>query len=236
MSLLIGVTTYGRNEDGKFELPGEYIDAVRRAGGVPVLLPPGDTQHDALFKQLDGLVLTGGGDIAPGEYGSPGHDTVYLVDPERDASELYLARKVVESQLPTFAICRGMQVINVAHGGTLHEHIPTEFGDRIAHRAPPRRPTPHEITVKPASRLRDITRESTFVCQSWHHQAIDTLAPSFTVVAEAADGVIEAVESDLNPWLICVQWHPELTAAEDPIQQRLFDAVVAYAKEKKSGV
>ena len=230
--VLIGVTTYGRNEDGRFELPGDYIDAVRRAGGMPVLLTPGEAQRDALFERLDGLVLTGGGDVAPAQYGSPGHATIYMVDPERDASELYLAKRAVDAQLPTLAICRGLQIVNVAYGGTLHENVPDAYGDSVLHRAPPRRPTPHRIRVSADSRLAAVTRDTEFTCQSWHHQAVKNLAPEFVVSAQADDGLIEAIESPRYPRLVCVQWHPELTAAEDPIQQRLFEQLVVFAQQR----
>ena len=231
-SVLIGVTMYGRSQDGKFELPGDYIDAVRRAGGIPVLLTPGEAQRDALFDRLDGLVLTGGGDIAPAEYGSPGHATIRNVNPERDASELYLAKRAVDAQLPMLAICRGLQIVNVAYGGTLHENVPDVYDESVVHRAPPRRPTPHCIRVSPNSRLAAVTRDTEFTCQSWHHQAVKDLAPEFVAIAHADDGLIEAIESPRYPQLLCVQWHPELTAADDPIQQRLFEQLVAFAQQR----
>ncbi|MDH3377128.1 MAG: gamma-glutamyl-gamma-aminobutyrate hydrolase family protein [Gammaproteobacteria bacterium] len=229
---LIGVTTYGRSEDGKFSLPGDYIDAVRRAGGIPVLLPPGEAQRDALFDRLDGLVLAGGGDIAPAEYGSAGHATIYMVDPERDASELYLAKRAVDAQLPTLAICRGLQIVNVAYGGTLHENVSDQYGESVVHRAPPRHATPHRVRVNANSRLAAVTRDTEFTCQSWHHQAVKNLAADFEPAAHADDGLIEAIESPRFPHLLCVQWHPELTAAEDPIQQRLFKQLVVDAQQR----
>src|SRR5262245_30522576 len=105
---LIGITTYGRNSENKFTLPAVYIEAVRRAGGIPLLIPPGETRLDELLATVDGLILSGGGDIDPAYYGSPGHPTVYMIDPERDSSELELARRVAERGMPTLCICRGL--------------------------------------------------------------------------------------------------------------------------------
>jgi len=222
---IIGITTYGRDEDNRFRAPGDYVDAVRRAGGFALLIPPGGG-IEILLSQLDGLILAGGGDLDPQQYGGRMHEMVYSVDHERDACEIELARRVVDRGLPTFGICRGMQVLNVALGGTLHEHLPDVVGETISHRRPPREPTEHEVRVKSGSRLGLITQELEFVAASWHHQALRDVAGGLSVVAHAPDGTIEAVEMTAHPWLIAVQWHPELTAATSPTQQRLFDAFV----------
>ncbi len=229
MAALIGITTYGRDEDNRFPLPGEYVDSVRRAGGIPVLIPPGDVDPNALLSRVDALLLAGGGDLDPGHYQGRTHETVYMTDAERDSTELELARAVVERQFPTLCICRGIQVLNVALGGTLHEHLPDVVGDTINHRLPPREPTPHAIAVRPDSRLASIVGATEFSAASWHHQAIRDIAPELMVSAEAPDGTIEAVEMPEHPWLIAVQWHPELTAHQDETQQRLFDAFVQAA-------
>ena len=231
---IIGITTYGRDERGRYTLPGEYVDAVERAGAVPVLIPP-VPQHAARYLDLvEGIVLAGGGDIDPSHYGGAAHDTNYGVDPARDRLELDLARLIVERRQPTLAICRGLQILNVALGGTLIEHLPAVVGEDVLHRAPPREPTPHPVAVAPGSRLAAIAGTTpdaaAFAPMSWHHQAIRTLAPGLEVVARAPDGTIEAVEMRAHPWLIAVQWHPELTAAREPAQQRLFDALVAATK------
>jgi putative glutamine amidotransferase len=224
---VIGITTYGRDEKGRYTLPSEYVAAVQRAGAVPVLIPP-VPEHAARYLELvDGLVLAGGGDLDPAHYGGSAHETLYSVDAQRDALELELARRLVARSQPTLAICRGLQVLNVALGGTLIEHLPAVVGEQVLHRAPPREPTPHAVAIAPGSRLAAIAGTTECAPMSWHHQAIRTLAPGFTVVAKAPDGTIEAVESSKHPWLIGVQWHPELTADKDPTQQRLFDALVA---------
>ncbi len=157
---IIGITTYGRDEDNRFRLPCLYVDAVRRAGGVAVLIPPGDDPGEELFSVVDGVILAGGGDIDPALYGGRPHETIYSVDGERDRSELALARHLAGSSVPTLGICRGHQVINVALGGTLHEHLPEAVGDRVMHRLPPREPTEHPIVVAEGSRLASILGET----------------------------------------------------------------------------
>jgi len=226
---LIGITTYGRDEGNRFSLPADYVDAVRRAGGAAVLLPPGEANVDRWLDLLDGVVLAGGGDLDPRLYGGSPHETIYMVDAERDRSEIAIARRIVASQLPALGICRGMQVLNVALGGTLHEHLPDRFGDSVRHRAPPREPTSHAIRADASSRIAEIFGAHEFEAESWHHQAVRDLAAGLVVVAHAPDGVIEAIEKPDHPWLYAVQWHPELSASRDPVQQRVFDRLVEAA-------
>ena len=225
-SSLIGITTYGRDEDNKFPLPSEYVDAVRRAGGIALLVPPGETALNALMTRLDGLILTGGGDIDPNRYGGQQHETIYMTDAERDEMELAMVKMANDACLPLFGICRGAQMINVALGGTLIENLPDVVGDEIAHRLPPREPTEHAVTVTPDSKLAGMLPELEFIAATWHHQGIRDVAPGLDVVAHAPDGTIEAVEMREHPWLVGIQWHPELTAAEDALQQGLFNEFV----------
>jgi putative glutamine amidotransferase len=230
---LIGLTTYGKDEHGNYGLPANYVDAVRRAKGIPVLIPPGEPQVAALLARLDGLILTGGGDLDPAHYVGADHEAIYMVDPERDRTEIALSRIAVKNKLPTLGICRGMQVLNVGLGGTLIEHLPDVVGDAIAHRLPPRLPARHMITVDGESHLaRCLQREQTEVV-SWHHQAVRIPAPGLRPVAHAPDGAIEALEMPEHPWLLAVQWHPEMSAKEDPCQQHLFDALVQAAANLK---
>jgi putative glutamine amidotransferase len=232
MKPVIGITTYGRDEKGRYTLPSEYVVAVARAGAVPVLIPPLPDHAQAYLDLLDGIVLAGGGDMDPTHYGGDAHATLYGVDAARDALELELAREIVARRAPTLAICRGMQVLNVALGGTLIEHLPAVVGEDVLHRKPPRDPTPHAVRVTAGTRLAQIAGATDFAPMSWHHQAIRTTAPGLAAVAHAPDGTIEAVEMSEHPWLIAVQWHPELTADRDPSQQRLFDALARAAREK----
>ena len=229
-SSLIGVTTYGVDEKDDYRLPSLYVECIRRAGGEPLLIPPGDGHLEDILSVLSGVVLVGGGDIDPKHYNGTQHKAVYGINEERDISEIELTRHLLKQQLPTLAICRGMQVVNIALGGTLIEDVPSEIGTKTIHRLPPRLPVEHDIIISPGSRLASIINESKIVAASWHHQAIREVAGSFSVVASAPDGTIEAIESESYPNLIAVQWHPELTAAGDVIQQRLFDEFLKIIK------
>ena len=231
---IIGITSYGRNDEKLFTLPAAYVDSVRRAGGIAILIPPGEPDLADLLGLIDGLILSGGGDIDPDLYQGQHHPAVYRIDAERDQSELALSRLIVARQTPTLCICRGTQVLNVALGGSLIEHLPDEVGERLTHRSPldPKTnrpygdPARHAVTVQADSDLGQILAQSEVVPVSWHHQAIRRVADGLKVVAQADDGTIEAVEMPDHPWLIGVQWHPEMSAAEDPSQQRIFDAFV----------
>jgi len=150
-----------------------------------------------------------------------------MTDSERDQFEIQLTTAVLQTDMPVLGICRGLQVLNTVLGGTLHEHLPDVYGDVIQHRVPPRDPVPHAVTVTAGSLLAEIMGQLEFSAPSWHHQCLDEVADELTVVATAADGVIEAVEWVARKWCLAIQWHPELAAAEDPLQQRIFDAFVA---------
>ncbi len=226
----IGITTYGRDERGRFCLPGAYVDAVRQAGGVPLLLPPGEPQPERVLEVVDGLILAGGGDLDPTWYGGEVHPTLYLIDPERDRFELHLARAVVERGVPVLGICRGSQVLNVAWGGDLVPHLPEDEQVPVRHRLPGRVPTDHAVRVDPHSRLAAVLGEGELTVRSWHHQAVRRVAPGWRAVAWAPDGVVEAVEFGGHPWAFGVQWHPELTQDQTP-HRRLFDALVRAAAE-----
>jgi putative glutamine amidotransferase len=230
---VIGITTYARDDRGRFGLPAEYIEAIRRAGGIPVLLPHGEPRLEVLLERLDAVILSGGGDVDPELYQGAAHEAIYLIDAERDKSEIELTKHIVKMELPMLNICRGIQVLNVALGGTLVEHLPDEVGDEVVHRAAPPGATQHTITLEPASQLAQILKQTEVTAASWHHQAIRQVAPGLKVVAWAADGTIEAVEMPGHPWLIGVQWHPELTAEDDPGQQRLFEALVEVAARRR---
>ena len=224
---LIGITTYASNEDDEFALPAQYVSAIHRAGGMAALLPPGETAPDELLARLDGLVLAGGDDVDPDLYGGRHHPEVYNVSRQRDAFELGLARRVLAEQRPTLAICRGLQLVNVALGGTLHEHLPDVVGQEILHRLPPRKNTLHPVTAVAETQLAGLLGNSPFEASSSHHQSIDRLGRGLVAAAHTADGTIEAVELPGQAWLHAVQWHPETTAEVDPLQQSLFDSLVA---------
>ena len=231
----IGLTTYAPNDANWFELPAEYVDSVRRAGGVAVLLPPGERELSSWLAAVDGVVLTGGGDIQPDQYGGPSHDAIYKTSAHRDRNELALARHLASSNLPGLCICRGMQVLNVALGGTLITHLPDAVGDATAHRTGDRKPIPHDLHIDAGSHLAAVLGATQTSGASWHHQAVDELGEGLEVVARAPDGTVEAVQLRDRPSLLAVQWHPELTAAEDPAQQALFDELIKQAREHRAG-
>ncbi len=228
---IIGITTYGINDKNHFYLPANYVQVVRKAGGIPVLLPPGDKHIEQTLISLDGLIFSGGGDIDPKCYKKKMHRTIYNLDSVRDSSEFKLAKAVLKTSLPTLAICRGMQVMNIVMGGNLHLHIPDVFGQKVKHRAPQRKPITHQVELTKNCELKKIFQARKFPVASWHHQAIDKLSKDLVAVGFSADGVIEAAEMPTHPWLYCVQWHPEISADRDPIQQRLFRALVTCLKQ-----
>jgi putative glutamine amidotransferase len=227
---LIAITTYPANEVvDRINLPVEYVESVRRAGGRALLVPPGEADPSGLLDAVDGLLLTGGGDIDPSRWDGPSHETVYQTSIERDDLELQLARLAVSRGSPMMCICRGVQVLNVALGGSLHVHVPDVVGEGLLHRVMPLGPVPHPIAVDADSQLARTMGTTDIIPMSWHHQAIDHLGEGLRVVARAPDGIVEAVELSGHPSLIAVQWHPELTAADDPTQAALFDAFVGAA-------
>ena len=230
----IGITTYHRNDKGETRLPGDYADAVRRAGGIPLLIQPGETRLEELVGFLDGIILSGGGDVDPRHYTDERHEKVYAVDEERDSAEFALTELAIDNDVPLFCICRGLQVLNVALGGTLIAHIPDAMPDAMGHRHDPDvdpQFIEHEVSVSAESRLGQMVASETVTTASWHHQAIDKLGNGLQVVASADDGIIEAVEMTDKP-VLAVQWHPEATAATDNQQQRIFDEFVRQIKEK----
>ena len=226
----IGITTYGRDPQGRLTLPAEYVTCVRAAGGRVVLLPPGEPDPAGWLDDLDGIVLAGGGDLAPETWGGTGAAENYGVDLERDRTELALAATVLDRHLPSLWICRGLQVLNVVLGGTLIEHLPDRVGEEVLHRLPPREPVSHPVELEPESRLARSLGCPRCDTISWHHQAVDQPGSQLVVVASAPDGTIEALELPSHPELVAVQWHPELSAAEDPLQQGLFNDLVARAQ------
>jgi len=228
---MIAITTYPADDAslGRVNLPKEYIDAVRAAGGRAVLVPPGESDPSGLLDVVDGIVLTGGGDIDPALWNGRSHEAVYMTDTARDSLEISLARLAVERGVPMLCICRGTQVLNVALGGTLHVHVPDVVGESVLHRLPPREPVPHPVAVEASSELARILGTTEIEPMSWHHQAIDRPGAGLRAVAWAPDGIIEAVELTGHPRLLAVQWHPELTSGGDPTQAALFDAFVAAA-------
>jgi putative glutamine amidotransferase len=226
----IGVTTYRREHEGRarFTLPAAYVDAVRAVGGIAVLLSPGETAPEALLARLDGVVLSGGGDLDPRHSGAGDHAAVYGTCSERDEFEIALARAAIAQGAPTLAICRGLQIVNVALGGTLHGHLPDVVGDAVAHRASQLEATAHPVELAAGSELAAaLDADCLPSVPSWHHQAIARLGMGLEPVGWAADGVIEAVRLPGASQLIAVQWHPELDMAPRAPGRRLFERLVS---------
>ncbi|MFQ5458165.1 MAG: gamma-glutamyl-gamma-aminobutyrate hydrolase family protein, partial [Myxococcota bacterium] len=200
-----------------------------------VILPPGEPEPGRLLDFVDALVLSGGGDIHAGAYGARPHETAYNVSRERDGFEFALARAALErGDRPILCICRGMQVLNVVCGGTLHGHIPDNFGEQVTHRLPPRLPVRHGARVEAGTRLADILGGTRVEVCSWHHQAIDRIGKNLRPVGFAEDGIIEAVEHTGHPWCLGVQWHPEMQGDEAP-HRRLFSALLAAIDDIREG-
>lgn len=238
LTALIGITTYGRLATLPFSLPSEYINAVRASGGIPILLPPEEIYPALVLDPLDGLILSGGGDIDPACYNGFAHPTIYSVDRERDAFELQLGKFALERHLPILGICRGLQILIIACGGTLIPHIPDVYGTPALHRLEPepgrRLPTEHLVRIDVESLLADCLQNSYISVVSWHHQVVDKVPLGWRVVAHVSDdGVIEAVEHEHHPWAIGVQWHPELSIL-DPNHQKIFQAFVQAAHTQQS--
>lgn len=231
---VIGITTFGQNELGHYHLAGAYVDAVRSSGGLPVLLPPDAPEEGAaILEVVDGLIFSGGGDLDPATYNGSLHPTIAMVDPKRDTFELTLARLALNTSIPVLGICRGIGVLSVVSGGSLMPHIPDEFGEVVAHVGESTPTVKHRVQILPQSRLAKVIGSTEVTVVSWHHQAVRSVPPGWRVTAHASDDVIEALEHEDHPWAIAVQWHPELSLI-DPLQQRIFQALVEAARTRKT--
>ncbi len=198
-----------------------YVEAVATAGGSPVLIPLNLNEGAlrSVYERLDGLLLAGGGDLDPKHYGEAIHEKCGQPDEARDIVELTLARWSLAEGLPVFGICRGIQVMNVAAGGTLHQDIASQVPGSLKHDywpGYPRNSLPHQVTVNDDSHLAAILGQCQVAVNSMHHQAVKDLAPRFRVVARATDGLIEAIEDDDHPFAVAVQWHPEELVEDAP--------------------
>lgn len=212
---------------GGYGVPENYVDAVRRAGGIASLVLPGDPRSPGeLLDGFGGLLLVGGGDVEPWRFGAEPHEQVYGLEPDRDAFEIDLLREADGRGLPALCICRGMQVMNVAFGGSLIQHLPAD--PRYQPHGTPSGADGflHDVQVAAGSRLAAATGASALACSSHHHQGIDRVGDGLVVTARSEDGLPEAIEREGDGWVLGVQWHPEDTAVEDPEQQRLFDSLV----------
>jgi putative glutamine amidotransferase len=237
---LIAIPTYhlgaGRvgNWEGAYALPEPYVAGLGAAGARTALLPPSQpAEAEEVLAPFDGLLLAGGGDIEPARYGAADHPEQYGIDPDRDELELELARAAVRTDLPTLGICRGVQLLNVAFGGTLVQHLPELDGPaepRVEHRNEAVRAI-HNLRVEPDSRLAEAIGQLEAEGLSHHHQGLDRLGDGFRPVAWAPDGLVEGIERDQG-WTVGVLWHPESTAGVDPAQHRLLRSFVDVASRR----
>jgi putative glutamine amidotransferase len=215
----------------------KYLAAVERAGGIPVVMPPLELDSvDALLDRLDGLLLSGGPDMDPGTYGGRYHPQLGPIEPELDRFELALAHGADARDMPILAVCRGQQLLNVARGGTLYQHVPEEPGGQVDHRLPGRgRHGEHDVTIEAGSRLSHALGGVTSAhVNSYHHQAVHDLGRGVKPVAWAPDGLIEGVELPDRDFAIGVQWHAE-AIVQQPEQLALFREFIGAAGRYGSG-
>jgi len=230
---LIGITSYAEDAHwavwhGKAAVVGwVYVEAVHRAGGRAILIPPAEHGVDEVLDAIDGLMLTGGADIEPSRYGAAAHAETAGVQPYRDAAELLLVAGALERDLPLLAICRGMQVLNVASGGDLLQHLPESTGS-MRHREVVGVFSDHDVEIAPGSHL-EMALGRRAPVRSHHHQAPGGVGAGLVPVAWAEDGTVEALEAPERSFALGVQWHPE--EGEDPA---LFRALVAEAAARRA--
>ena len=242
MKPMIGVTTselrpgelatlrrHGEPPHAEMALGITYVRAVEAAGGIPVVMPPlAPADVPALVARLDGLLLSGGPDLAPDAYGATPHAELGDTEAGLDAFEYAVVGEALEAGLPILGICRGAQALNVARGGTLHQHLP-DLGDEVLHRQrdEARRPS-HRVTVVRGTLLARVLGTAKLDVNSFHHQAVDRLGAGLRVSATAPDGTIEAIEDPARPFVLAVQWHAETLVPNSP-SQGLFEELVAAA-------
>ena len=227
---MIGITTYVTRAQWSYWdeeavlVPAAYVQALERAGGRPVLIPPSEHGIEETLDAVDGLVFSGGSDLDPDLYDQAPHDETFGVVPERDRAELALLEAALARDLPVLAVCRGSQVLNVARGGDLVQHLPDLVGDE-KHKHTPGTFADHDITLQPGTRLASLLGDHAPV-KSHHHQGFGRVGDGLRVAAHAEDGTIEAVEDPSRRFALGVLWHPE--AGED---LKLFEELVDAARE-----
>jgi putative glutamine amidotransferase len=230
---VVGITTYVTHAKWSYwELdaalvPADYVRAVERAGGRAVLIPPSDDGVDETLDAVDGLIFSGGADLDPTLYGQEPHPQTFGIHEERDRSELALLEGALSRDMPVLAICRGSQVLNVARGGDLVQHLPDVVGDE-KHKHTPGTFADHDVGLEPGTKLAGVLGDRAPV-KSHHHQGFGKVGEGLRVAAHAEDGTIEAVEDPSQRFALGVLWHPE--AGED---MKLFEGLVAAAAEYRA--
>jgi putative glutamine amidotransferase len=230
MKPVIGITTDVRKDGGNI-LKNTYVQAVIRAGGLPIIVPVGlEEDVDQLIEMLDGLLLSGGNDINPTLFNEEPHEYLGEVSPSRDSIELELARQMLKTGKPILGICRGLQILNVAVGGALYQDLHKQNdGPILQHiqKAPNTHPS-HYVQVEKGSLLESIAGSERIQVNSYHHQSLKDVPSVFKVTGVASDGIVEAIESNDEQFVLGVQWHPEaLTAAGDVVSLRIFEKFIS---------
>jgi putative glutamine amidotransferase len=213
----------------RYALANTYTEGVEASGGIPFILPPQATDPNDVLDRIDGLLFSGGGDVAPAVYGA---ENIHAggIDDQRDSFEVALFKAAIQRDMPILCICRGIQVANVALGGTLIQDIAAEFSDQIEHRQhesgynPPDKS--HRVDVEPGSRLADVYGANEIETNSYHHQALKDVSPDLVVIGRAPDGIIEAVDRPKSSWFLGVQWHPEMMFREHAEHLKPFQALI----------
>jgi putative glutamine amidotransferase len=224
----------GRQGTPRHAIGESYVHALSEVGGTPMLIPllEDEAQLRSAFDRLDGLLLAGGGDVDPALYGETRHPATRNVELRRDRVEITLVCWALGSGMPILAICRGIQVLNVAAGGTLYQDVADLLPGALKHDYHPGYPrtlTPHPVEVTAGSRLAAILANTDHPVNSLHHQGVRGLAPGFSVVAQSSDGLIEGIEHASHRFALGVQWHPEELLHHDAGMRRLFEAFVQAA-------
>jgi putative glutamine amidotransferase len=234
MRPVVGITSYAQDATwGVWHLPAvliplAYVDAIERAGGRAVVIPPAEEDVEETLDALDAIVFSGGADVDPAQYGADRHPQTDEPQTRRDAGEMALLRAALERDMPTLAICRGFQLLNVARGGDLIQHLPEEVGNDV-HKEVPGEFAVHPVDVREGSKLGSIVGATPAPVTSHHHQALGRIGDGLVETAWAADGTLEGVEDPSQRFVVGVQWHPE--AGEDAA---LFEALVEQAREYRA--
>lgn len=238
IAILSGFSEMPDNGPPAYALRRNYVEAIAAAGGAPLIIPPLADERllMALYERADALLLSGGEDIEPARYGAPPHAALQQVNPARDAAEFFLVRRALEEGKPLLGICRGIQVLNVACGGTLYQDIPTLLPSSIDHNASKQHPgwslLAHDLHLEPDALLAELLGTERIATNSLHHQAVKDIGAGLRVVGRAPDGIIEALEGTGSSFVLGVQCHPELLRAElEPRWQAVFDALVRTTRE-----
>ncbi|QEK13675.1 gamma-glutamyl-gamma-aminobutyrate hydrolase family protein [Crassaminicella thermophila] len=239
MKPIIGITTFWENRPQKLYnlVSYHYIRSVHMAGGIPILIPLMDDKIAGYeyIKSIDGLILSGGEDISPIVYGENPIEQVKLICDERDGFEINLFLEALKNNLPILGICRGIQIMNVALGGTLYQDIHAQRENTLGHypKDTPVHNLYHQVHVKNESKIYNVFRQNEIRVNSFHHQAIKEIGNELIETAWAADGIIEAVEHIHKKFVVGVQWHPEDLTVHHPIFLKLFKALIEASKKQK---